>query len=95
MRLLAGLTELDLSSNNLARLPPALTAATALRRLLLARNERLAVTSADVEHTIQCLPSLQFLDVTWTQTAPDVLEQLRSSLPRLEEHLPQLERRPA
>lgn len=84
MRLLAGLTELDLSSNNLARLPPALTAATALRRLLLARNTKLAVTSADVEHTLQRLPSLQFLDVMWTQTAPDVLQRLRSSLPQLE-----------
>jgi len=80
---LAGLEELDLSENALAYLPGALTAAAALTRLSVARNELLRIDINDVHGVLAHLPHLQFFDVTAVRVSISALMELARLLPRL------------
>jgi hypothetical protein len=75
-----GLTELDLGSNALTRLPPALHTATALRRLLAGHNSELEATQAEAEAFLLALHHLERVDLAGTAIASEVAQQLADSL---------------
>ncbi|KAL4419721.1 hypothetical protein ABPG75_006819 [Micractinium tetrahymenae] len=64
------LKELDLSDNQLGpTLPAALVSATALTRLVLDGNAKLALTEADVAGTLACMPRLRLLSLRRTSVS--------------------------
>lgn len=79
----AGLVLLDLTRNNLSRLPPALATATSLRELSLAEIYDLALTDDDVD-TLLCLPFLRRLYLDVTKTPAYVLAGLLRAAPELQ-----------
>ncbi|KAL4419720.1 hypothetical protein ABPG75_006818 [Micractinium tetrahymenae] len=85
----AGLEDLDLSQNNLVPgLPPALTSATSLTRVVLDGNAKLALTEADVAGVVAGMPRLRTLSLRETAgAAPEALDRLPFSLPLLEVQL--------
>lgn len=72
----AGLVQLDLSTNRFARLPLALSAATALRRLSLARNAtlQLALDDLPVLRQMSSLTKLE-LSASTAKTVPAALRK--------------------
>ena len=78
----AGLEDLDLGFNRLGRLPPALAAASRLRRLSLVGNPCAALSRGDVDGVLAHMPHLQELMLS-SCPSPDVRARLRSILPLL------------
>lgn len=79
----AGLIELEICRGGLERLPPGLSAATALARLTLDSNNRLALSHSDAE-VLRRLPRLQALQAQYTATPSRVAVHLRLLAPQLE-----------
>ncbi|KAL4424306.1 hypothetical protein ABPG75_001607 [Micractinium tetrahymenae] len=77
-----GVTELDLSRNSFARLPPALLAASDLESLLLPGCAQLVLAAEEAEQLLQVLPRLRTVDLTGTAIAADVVERLQRGLAR-------------
>ena len=80
----AGLEELDLYNNAFTRLPPALAAATQLRRLDMRHNHPLEVTLHDVDHILVRMGQLRHLHMTWSSTSPAAMVHLFRRMPLLE-----------
>jgi Leucine-rich repeat (LRR) protein len=78
---------LDLAGNDFSRLPPALSAASCLRRLSLECNERLELSAADAE-VLLALPALTSLRLG----PPERQEGLeaQAALLALRNHIPEV-----
>ncbi|KAL4425332.1 hypothetical protein ABPG75_009348 [Micractinium tetrahymenae] len=82
---LQGLEELTLRGSSLSSLPPALLAATRLRRLAFpATYPRMSVTRADVDGILLRLPQLERVDLTGARLAPATAIHLARAAPHLE-----------
>jgi hypothetical protein len=84
-----GLEELDLYGNAFNRLPPALAAATQLRRLdmrldSMCHSRPLEVTLHDVDHILVRMGQLRHLHMTWSSTPPAAMVHLFRRMPLLE-----------
>lgn len=79
----SGLESLDLSCNNLDRLPPALTAASSLTSLSLARSNRLVLNDADIDDVLSHLTHLRRLHLDVGRMPLHVLGQLSQRMPQL------------
>ena len=77
--LLADLKELGLAGNNVTRLPAALAGATDLRRLSLTYNSELALTMADMDIILACMPLLEELLLATFKTPAAMIHYLRCS----------------
>lgn len=79
----AGLTKLNVLGNSLARLPAALTAATALRHLAVgSRSEGLRLLPEDLE-VLYALPHLEQLTTSALKPGSRVARALRRARPQL------------
>lgn len=80
--------ELTLDGRPLGCIPPALLAATRLRRLVFPNrmrdSERLAVSRADVDGVLLRLPRLEHLDLRGARLATATAIHLARAAPRLE-----------
>lgn len=79
----AGLGELDLCGNAFTRLPPALAAATQLRRLDMRNNTHLDVTRYDMDRTLVRMKQLRHLHMTWGRISPAAAVHLFRRMPQL------------
>ena len=75
-----GLTQLSLESNELARLPPALAGATALRELDLSHNRRLVLTAAAADWLLGACPHLHAVKFSATAAEDAVKARLQAAL---------------
>ena len=81
----AGLEELDLYDNAFTRLPPALAAATQMRRLDMRRITRntMKLTLHDVDRILLRMGQLRHLDLNWNCVSPAVTVHLFRRMPQL------------
>lgn len=79
----AALQVLNLASNCFQRLPPALSAATALSRLHLEGNPSLTLRQEDVAGILACMAALRTLSLGAAKATPGVLLHLGATLPAL------------
>lgn len=79
----AGLVELEVRRCGLERLPPGLSAATALTRLTLDVNKDLALSYGEAD-VLRRLPRLRALQAQYTTTPPRVAAHLHVLAPCLE-----------
>ncbi len=80
----AGLEALHLPCNTLARLPPALSAATNLTKLCVLDNPQLALTDSCIDGVLMRMKQLRVVAMDSLRTPPVVLWRLCRAAPQLQ-----------